>query len=101
MEKVMRGSREGFADALKCNTALVRKRIRNDKLKVKEKIIGKITNTTVAVVYVEGLARESVLKEIDRRLSNLQIEGMTDSGIIEQLTEESVYSPFPQYQTYS
>ena len=99
MEKVMRGSREGFADALKCNTALVRKRIRSDKLKVKEKIIGTTTNTTVAIVYSEGLARDSVLKEIDRRLSKLQIEGMTDSGIIEQLTEESVCSPFPQYQT--
>ena len=99
IEKVMRGSKEGFSDALKCNTALVRKRIRSDRLKVKEKIIGKTTNTTVAIVYVEGLARESVLKEIDRRLSELQIEGMTDSGIIEQLTEESVLSPFPQYQT--
>ena len=99
MEKVMRGSREGFADALKCNTALVRKRIRSDKLKVKEKIMGNITNTTVAIAYVEGLVRDSVLEEIDRRLSKLQLEGLTDTGIIEQLTEESKLSPFPQYQT--
>ncbi len=99
MEKVMRGSREGFADALKCNTALIRKRIRSDKLKVKEKIMGNITNTTVAIAYVEGLVRESVLEEIDRRLSHLQIEGLTDTGIIEQLTEEAKFSPFPQYQT--
>lgn len=99
MEKVMRGSREGFADALKCNIALVRKRIRSDKLKVKEKIMGNITNTTVAIAYVEGLVRDSVLKEIEKRLDSLQIEGLTDTGIIEQLTEESTYSPFPQYQT--
>lgn len=99
MEKVIRGSREGFADALKCNTALLRKRIRSDKFKVKEKIMGNITNTTVAVAYVEGLVRDSVLKEIDKRLSQLQVEGLTDTGIIEQLTEESSWSPFPQYQT--
>ena len=98
-EKVLRGSREGFSDALKANTALVRKRIRNDKLKVKEKIIGRMTNTTVAIVYVDGIARDSVIKEIEERLNNLNVEGMTDSGIIEQLTEESVLSPFPQYQT--
>lgn len=98
-EKVIRGSREGFADALKCNTALLRKRIRSDKFKVKEKIMGNITNTTVAIAYVEGLVRDSVLEEIDRRLSELQIEGLTDTGIIEQLTEESSWSPFPQYQT--
>ena len=98
-EKVIRGSREGFADALKCNTALLRKRIRSDKFKVKEKIMGNITNTTVAIAYVEGLVRDSVLEEIDRRLSELQIEGLTDTGIIEQLTEEASWSPFPQYQT--
>ncbi len=98
-EKVLRGSREGFADAVKCNTALLRKRIRSDKFKVKEKIMGNITNTTVAIAYVEGLVRDSVLKEIDERLSNLQIEGLTDTGIIEQLTEECEWSPFPQYQT--
>ena len=99
MEKVMRGSKEGFSDSVKTNTALVRRRIRSDKLKVKEKIIGDISNTTVAVVYAEGIARDSVLKEIDNRLSSLSIEGLMDTGIIEQLTEESVLSPFPQYQT--
>ena len=99
MEKVMRGSKEGFSDSVKTNTALVRRRIRSDKLKVKEKIIGNISNTTVAIVYADGVARDSVLQEIDKRLSSLKIEGLMDTGIIEQLTEESQLSPFPQYQT--
>ena len=99
MEKVMRGSKEGFSDSIKANTALVRKRIRSDRLKVMERKIGKITNTSVAIVYVDGLARQSVIDEIDNRLDKLNIDGMTDSGIIEQLTEEAMLSPFPQYQT--
>lgn len=98
-EKVMRGSREGFADALKCNTALMRKRIRSSKLKVKEQIIGTETHTTIALVYMEDKARESVLSEITKRIEHLNLKGLTDSGIIEQLTEENVFSPFPQYQT--
>lgn len=98
-EKVIRGSREGFADALKANTALVRKRVRNNSFKVKEKILGVKTNTTVAIVYVEGLARQSVIDEILRRLEKMDVDGITDSGIIEQLTEENERSPFPQFQT--
>ena len=98
-EKVIRGSREGFTDALKANTALVRKRVRNNSFKVKEKIMGSKSNTTVAIVYVEGLARKSVIDEITRRLDNLDIDGLTDTGIIEQLTEEDERSPFPQFQT--
>lgn len=98
-EQVMRGSREGFADALKCNTSLMRKRIRSRKLKVKEFIIGKESNTTVAIVYMEGLVRQKVLEEIIGRIENLDIADLTDTGIIEQLTEENDRSPFPQYQT--
>ncbi len=98
-EKVLRGSREGFAESVKTNTALVRKRMKNNSLKVKEKIIGVRTNTMVNVLYVDGLARQSVLDEVERRLNQIHVDGISDSGIIEQLTEEKVHSPFPQYQT--
>lgn len=98
-ENVIRGSREGFADALKTNTALMRKRLRTSKMKVKEKIIGKYSNTTVAIVYIEGLARQSVIKNINKRLDELKVDELTDTGIIEQLTEENTVTPFPQYQT--
>ncbi len=99
VEKVIRGSREGFSDALKANTALMRKRVRNNSFKVREYIIGRFSNTTVAITYVDGLARASVLKEIERRLEKLDVDGLTDSGIVEQLTEENRRSPFPQFQT--
>lgn len=98
-EKVLRGSREGFADSVKTNAALIRKRMKNNCLKVKEKILGTRSNTMINVLYVEGLARQSVLNEVNRRLDSIQVDGISDSGIIEQLTEESVHSPFPQYQT--
>lgn len=98
-EQVMRGSREGFADALKCNTALMRKRVRSNNLKVKEFIIGKESNTTVALVYLDTAVRKKVLGEITKRIEQLDITDLTDTGIIEQLTEENEHSPFPQYQT--
>lgn len=100
-EKVLCGSREGFVDSVKANTSLLRKRIRNNKLKVKEHIIGDLSKTTVALVYVDGLARASVLAEINNRIEKLMAntEGLTDSGIVEQLTSDYVFSPFPGYQT--
>lgn len=98
-EKVIRGSREGFADAVKTNTALIRKRMRTPGLKVKERIMGHLSHTTVAIVYIEELVRPSVLKEIERRLDNIDIEELTDTGIIEQLTRENHRTIFPEYQT--
>ena len=39
-EKVLRGSKEGFCDSVKTNAALVRKRIRDTRLKVEKQSIG-------------------------------------------------------------
>jgi len=98
-EKVIRGSREGFADAVKMNTSLLRKRLRTPKLKIKEKIIGQYANTTVAIAYIDGLARQSVIDNIEKRIDSLEVDELTDTGIIEQLTEKSQKTPFPIYQT--
>ncbi len=98
-EKVVRGSNEGFTDSVKQNAALIRKRIRSPQVKVSQKKAGVRSNTNVYLVYMEGLASPKLLAEIGRRLEGFQIDGVLDSGVIEQLTEEKWYSPFPQFQT--
>ena len=98
-EKVLRGSKEGFSDVVKTNSALVRKRIRNAKLKVKEKTLGVRSQTLVQILYMEELVRPELLDELDRRLESFEIDGVMDSGIVEHLAEENWLSPFPQFQT--
>lgn len=98
-EKVIRGSQEGFADSVKVNTALIRKRIRSTKVRVKEVKAGLYSHTNMDLVYMEGLVYPSLLEEIERRLDSFVIDGVPDSGTIEQLTEDAWYSPFPQFQT--
>jgi spore germination protein len=98
-EKVVRGSKEGFADSIKVNTALIRKRLRTPKVKVKESFAGKRSNTNVDLVYMEDLVRPDILAAIEERLQEFEIDGVLDSGIVEQMTERNWYSPFPQFQT--
>ena len=98
-EKVTRGSNEGFSDSVKTNTALIRKRLRATELKNVETRAGRRTDTLVNLMYMEGIARKEVVDEILRRLKTFEIDGIMDSGMIEQLTEKYWYSPFPQFQT--
>lgn len=98
-EKVVRGSNESFTDSEKANTALIRRRIRNAGLKVKEFQVGVRSFTSVAIVYIEDLAEPKLVEEIHRRLVEYEIDGVMDSGVLEQLAEESWYSPFPQFQS--
>ena len=63
-EKVIRGSQEGFADSVKVNTALIRKRIRSTKVRVKEVKAGLYSHTNIDLVYMEGLIYPGLLEEI-------------------------------------
>ncbi|MGI6070197.1 MAG: spore germination protein [Blautia sp.] len=98
-EKVLRGSKEGFTDAVKTNSALVRKRLRDTCMKVEQIETGVRSHTVVQLLYVEDLVQQELLDEIKKRLDSFEIDGVMDSGVIEQLTEEVWYSPFPQFQT--
>lgn len=98
-EKVLRGSKEGFTDSVKTNSALVRKRIRDTRLKVKQKILGERSQTVVQLLYMEDLVRPGLVEEIEKRLDSFIIDGVLDTGILEQMTESSWLSPFPQFQT--
>ena len=98
-EKVLRGSKEGFSDSVKTNSALVRKRIRNSRMKVEEKTTGVRSKTVLQLLYMEDLVQEDLLENIKTSLDEYRIDGIFDSGMLEQLTDRTWYSPFPQYQT--
>ncbi len=98
-EKVIRGSNESFTESEKSNTALIRKRIRSSRMKVEEIKVGFRSHTNVAIVYIADLAEPSLVEETRRRLTEYEIDGVLDSGVLEQLAEEKWYSPFPQFQS--
>lgn len=96
-EKVLRGSREGFSDSVKINTALIRKRLRDFRLKVEEQKFGVRSDTLIQILYMEDLVQEELLEKVKMQMESFEIDGMPDCGVLEQLTEDPWYSPFPQY----
>lgn len=98
-EQVIRGSSEGFNDSYKTNEVLIRKRIRSAQLKIEEVFSGVRTDTGIAILYMDGIVRKEILKEVRKRIDSFKIDGFMDSGGIEQLISENEWSPFPQYMT--
>ena len=52
-DKVLRGSRDGFVETLVFNTALIRRRIRDPKLRMEIMNIGESSHTDIAICYME------------------------------------------------
>jgi len=97
-EAVIRGPRDGFTETLRMNTALIRLRLKDPDLRVKNMTVGKRTNTDIALMYIEGIVDPKVLEEVQKRLAAIEIDGALESGYLEQMIEDNHYSPFPQIQ---
>ena len=97
-EVVVQGSKEAFSEVIRTNTCLIRRRIRDINLKVKQLKIGRRSQTDIALVYLKGIVREDILAEVLRRLKGIDIDALPDSGYIEQLIADDWKSPFPQGQ---
>lgn len=97
-ESVVRGPREGFTETLRVNTALLRFRIKTPQLKMESFTIGKQTETSVVLSYIEGIADPKAVAEARKRLKKIQIDGILESGYVEELLEDNPYSLFPQFQ---
>jgi hypothetical protein len=95
-ESVVRGPRDGFTETMNVNTSLLRRKIKSSKLKMRSLTIGRYSNTNVMLVYIEGLAEQSLIDEVNSRLSRIDIDGILESGYIEGFIEDNPYSPFPQ-----
>lgn len=94
-QTVVRGPREGFSENLRINTALVRRKIKDPNLWIETKVIGTSTKTDVAIMYINGIVDEKIVKEVNSRLDRIQIDGILESGNIEEFIQDSNASPFP------
>ncbi len=97
-EITIRGPRDGFTESLRTNTTLLRRRIRSTRLKLEPLSLGELSQTDVEIAYIEGIARDSLLEEVRKRLSRIKIDAILESEYIEEFIEDMPYSPFPQIQ---
>ncbi|EFM12325.1 GerA spore germination protein [Paenibacillus curdlanolyticus YK9] len=94
-EPGVRGPKDAFTENVRKNTALVRRRIKDPNLRIESYAIGRVTQTDVFVLYIKGIARDSVVEEARNRLKRIDTDAILESGYIEEMIQDSTWSPFP------
>ncbi len=93
-EKVIKGPKDAFTENYQNNLGLIRKRIRSDKLIIKEYIIGNESKTKVAFIYMDNIVNKDLINKIDKRLKSMSLDYVANSNyIVENLINKS--SMFP------
>lgn len=82
-ESVLKGPREGFNELIVDNVALIRRRIKNPDLKFETLVVGKKTQTSVAITYIKGIAPIEIINQVKETIKNLDIRFILDTNYIE------------------
>ncbi|GAA0355635.1 spore germination protein [Bacillus horti] len=95
-EAIVRGAHDSFIENMFTNITLLRKRIQSPKLTVNYFVVGRETNTKLALVYMDHLANPSVVQELTKRVQSIRLDSIVNPGIAEELIEDNPWSIFPQ-----
>ncbi len=94
-EPLIRGPKDSFTENHAINLGLIRKRIKDPKLRIMEQKVGRRTNSKVSVLYIEGIAKKENVQKIQESISKIDIDGVFDTGYLRDFLESQGKSFFP------
>ncbi|MDD4345509.1 MAG: spore germination protein [Desulfitobacteriaceae bacterium] len=98
IERVTRGSRDGFTETLVINTALIRRRLRDPKLRMKLVQVGSRSKTDVCLAYIEDITNSGLVKEVMKGIQDIKIDGvpMAEKSVEEFILGSKFWNPYPR-----
>lgn len=96
-QTIIRGPKEAFTEKINCNILLIRRRIKNVALRVENLYVGNVTKTLVNIMYIDKIAKNEIVQEIRSRINQIDIDGILESGYIEEFIKDDRHSIFPTF----
>lgn len=98
LERVVRGSRDGFVETLLFNTNLLRRRLRDPRLRIEILQAGSRSKTDIAVIYIKDIANPQLVEMVKKRIKAIKIDGlpMAEKSVEELITPGNWWNPFPR-----
>ncbi len=96
-EKSLKGSHDGFTESILVNTALIRRRIKDENFRCELFQVGKQSKTDITINYIEGKANPNLLLRIKRKLKRIDVNSLilADKAISELIFSQR-YQIFPK-----
>ncbi len=96
VEQVVQGPQEGFIENIRANISLIRKIMHSENLITEFLRVGQRSKTKVAIMYILDLASPQLIQEVKRRISNIKIDYLSETGMLEEMIEDYPLSILPQ-----
>ncbi|SES11134.1 spore germination protein [Psychrobacillus sp. OK032] len=90
------GAQVGFNESLSTNISLVRRNIVSPDLCNEEFKVGKRSNTSLSLIYMNGIASDEMVNTLRQRIKDLDVDALLDSAVLVEMIDDNSLSPFPQ-----
>ena len=96
--KVLRGSHDGFVEAVVPNMALLRRRIRDPHLTMEGHKVGSRTHNDAVLCYLDDRVDQDLLRKLRGKLLGLDVRSLTmaQESLAEAIRPKQWYNPFPK-----
>lgn len=96
LERVVRGSRDGFVETMLTNVTLVRRRLRDKKLRYEIMRVGDRTQTDICIAYIDDIVDKELLKSIKDKIKLIKLDGLPLADKqLEEATVKRGWNPYP------
>ncbi|WP_099158504.1 spore germination protein [Virgibacillus ndiopensis] len=96
LERVVRGSRDGYVETIVFNTALTRRRVRDRSLRMEYLQIGRRSETDICICYLEDIADPDRVSELKDVLKKIDTDGLPMAEkTIEEFISGRHWNPYP------
>ncbi len=92
----VRGGQDCFTENLDANLSLIRYRVKDPNLRIRYCEVGVRTRTRVAVLYIQDIANETAVNEVMKRIGDIQVDGIGESGELQEFLLNDNKKLFPQ-----
>ena len=96
--KVLRGSHDGFVEAVVPNMALLRRRIRDPHLTMEGMKVGTRSHNDVVLCYLDDRVDQDLLAQLRQKLRDIDARSLTmaQESVAEAIRPRQWYNPFPK-----
>lgn len=100
-DRVMQGARDGFVETLIFNTALIRRRIRDTRLRMRHFTVGGRAGTDVVLCYIDGVADPHTVSSVEKHIKRIRPRSLTlgFQSLSESFMRRGWWNPFPKIRS--
>ncbi len=99
IESSIKGPQEAFVESMAVNVSLIRRFIKSPQLSVENMTIGKLSETKVTIMYIDGIVQEEIVQIVRERIQKIELDVILSASNIEHWIEDDQWSPFPLVRT--